>query len=251
MTPHDVVLLGSAGLVAGSLNAVAGGGSLISFPALLAVGYASVPANVTNTVALWPGYTGGVLGYRKEIRDQRVRLTALAVTSAIGAVLGAILLLTVPAGVFRALVPFLILASSLLLALQPAVARVVRALPGPDREHRGAPLHAVVGLSSVYGAFFGAGLGVMLLGALGVFLSDDLQRVNGLKNALSLLINTVALLAFALFGPVVWNAVAVMAVASLVGGYAGARIARRLDETVLRIAVVTFGVAVGIRLLLG
>lgn len=251
MTPHDVVLLAGAGLVAGSVNAVGGGGSLISFPALLTVGFASVPANVTNTVALWPGYTGGALGYRQEIRDQRVRLAALALTSAVGAIVGAVLLLNVPAGLFRALVPFLILASCLLLAVQPAVARLVRRLPGFDRGHRSAPLHAAVGLSSVYGAFFGAGLGVMLLGALGVFLTEDLQRVNALKNALSLLINTIALLAFALFGPVVWDAVFVMAIASLLGGYAGARVARRLNATALRAAVMLFGVAVAVRLLIG
>lgn len=250
MSLEHALLLAVAGFFAGSVNAVAGGGSLISFPALLAVGFPSVPANVTNTVALWPGYTGGVLGYREEIRAERPVLRALAVSSTVGAIVGAAVLLTTSSRIFRAVVPFLILASCALLAVQPSVARLVRRLGGADREHRSMPLHLTVFAGSAYGSYFGAGLGVMLLGTLGIFLGDDLQRVNALKNALSLLINTVALVAFAVFGPVAWNAVVIMAVASLVGGYSGARLARRVAAVVLRIGVITFGVVVALRLLI-
>jgi uncharacterized membrane protein YfcA len=245
VTLGALALLAGAGFLAGTVNAVAGGGSLISFPALLAVGYPAVPANVTNTVALWPGYVGGALGYTGLLRRRLHELLPLAVTSLVGAVLGALLLLTTSADVFRALVPYLILASCLLLAVQPTVARIVRGLPGaPEDGHRPVALHACVLAASVYGSYFGAGLGVMLLAVLGVLLRDGLGELNGIKNALSLLINTVALVAFALFGPVEWAAVLVMAVASLVGGYCGALVARRIAPGVLRASVLVFGVVV-------
>ncbi|HEV7207527.1 MAG TPA: sulfite exporter TauE/SafE family protein [Mycobacteriales bacterium] len=252
MTPGAVALLGGAGFLAGTINAVAGGGSLISFPALLAVGVPSVPANVTNTVALWPGYAGSVVGYRAELSEERARTVALGLTSLVGAVLGAVLLLTTPASVFTALVPWLVLSACALLAVQPRVAAWVAGRAG-ERGHDSfrLPLHLGVLASSVYGAYFGAGLGVMLLGVLGILLADPLSKLNGLKNALSLSINTVALLAFVVFGPVRWLAVLVMAVTSLAGGFVGARLARRLSSRVLRIVVITFGVVVGVKLLLG
>lgn len=249
MTPAVAGLLAVAGFAAGAVNAVAGGGSLISFPALLAVGYPSVPANVTNTVALFPGYAGGVAGNRDQLDGQRQRIGALGATSVVGGILGAVLLLTTPAELFRRVVPFLILLACLLLALQPWLATHVRRLPGADKEHRSVLLHVAALLAAVYGAYFGAGLGVMLLGVLGIFLGDRLQRVNALKNVLSLIINSVALVAFGLFGPVAWSAVAVIAVASLAGGYLGARVARRIGAGLLRILVVTYGVVIAIRLL--
>lgn len=238
-------LLVTAGLLAGGINAVAGGGSLVSFPALLAAGYPGVTANVTNTVALWPGYVGGVLGFRTDLTDQRRRAVTFSVTSVVGAVVGSVLLLATPGRVFDALVPALVLAACALLAVQPWAARLVqaRAEVGGGRWHV-TGLHAGLFAGGVYGAYFGAGLGVMLLGILGVFVPERLTRVNAVRSVLSLVINTVALLAFALFGPVRWDAVAVMAVASLVGGYFGARVARRLSPTVLRVVVVAFGVVV-------
>lgn len=249
MTLLTGLFIAAAGFVAGAVNAVAGGGSLILFPALLAVGYPSVTANVTNTVALFPGYAGGVAGAREELEGQRRRIRALGVTSVIGAVLGAAVLLTTPGEVFQEIVPFLILMACLLLAVQPWLATAVRRLPGADKEHRSALLHVAALLAAGYGAYFGAGLGVMLLAVLGIFLGDQLSRINALKNVLSFAINAVALVAFALFGPVEWPAVAVVAVSSLLGGYLGARVARRVGAPLLRALVVAYGVVVAVIML--
>ncbi|MCW2946843.1 MAG: hypothetical protein JWR24_3560 [Actinoallomurus sp.] len=243
-------LLAAAGLAAGVVNAIAGGGSLISFPALLAVGYPTVAANVTNTVALWPGYIGGAAGYRAELSGQRGRVVAFSVTSVVGAVMGCLLLLITPDGVFDALVPVLIAVASLLLGIQPWLKGKLTASERVTGRRHQALLHAGIFFGGVYGAYFGAGLGVMLLGILGVFVHDHLQRVNAVRAVLSLVINTVAFAAFALFGPVRWYAVAVMAVASLVGGFAGARAARRLSPSVLRAVIVTFGLSVAVALAL-
>ena len=251
MTPADIALLAVAGVAAGAVNAVAGGGSLISFPALLAVGFPSVTANVTNTVALFPGYFGSVLGGRQELVGQAPRVRSLAVVSVVGAIGGAVLLLTTPGEVFRAVVPFLILLACALLLAQPRLARVVQSRGSEGAAEHGLVLQVTVLLAAVYGAYFGAGLGVLLLGLLGVFLVETLQRVNALKNVLSLVINTVALLAFGLFGPVAWDAALVVAIASLVGGYLGARVARRIPAKVLRTLVVVYGVVVAVALLRG
>jgi uncharacterized membrane protein YfcA len=274
LEPAQLLLLAAAALLAGAVNAVAGGGSLLSFPALLAVGYPAITANVTNSVALTPGYFGGTLGYRRELAGQRRRILALGVTSATGAVVGAVLLLVSSPELFEAIVPFLIFLACGLLALQPRLARLVRARredhgdpqpaevgpanPGPGdpaagpagRDHHTGPLFAAQFLAAVYGAYFGAGVGIMMLAILGIFLSDSLQRLNALKGLLSLLISVVAAIWFALFAEVSWVAVAVMAVASLVGGQLGVVLARRLNDQVLRWLVVSFGVAVGLRLLL-
>jgi uncharacterized protein len=241
-------LLAAAGVAAGVVNAVAGGGSLISFPALLAVGYPAVSANVTNTVALWPGYIGGALGYRAELSGQRGRALAFSVTSVLGAAAGCLLLLVTPEGVFQSLTPVLIAVASLLLAVQPWLKRRLTASSRLSDRHRRTLLHGGLLFGGVYGAYFGAGLGVMLLGVLGVFVPDDLQRVNAVRSVLSLVVNTVAFAAFALFGPVRWDAVAVMAAASLTGGFAGARVARRLSPALLRGLIVTFGLGVALAL---
>jgi uncharacterized membrane protein YfcA len=245
--PGEVALLAGAGLAAGATNAVAGGGSLISFPALLAVGYPSVTANVTNSVAVLPGYLGGTIGYRKELEGQRGRIVALAATSIVGAVVGAALLLTGSDKVFKSIVPFLILFSCALLAAQPLLSKRIK--PPEENEHRSLRLHAMQFLAAVYGGYFGAGLGIMLLAVLALSIDDDLQRLNALKGLLSLLIGLVAAVYFALFGPVEWVAAAVMAVASLVGGRAGVGLARTLPDNVLRAVIVVFGVAVAIVLL--
>jgi uncharacterized membrane protein YfcA len=253
VSPGDVALLAAAGLVAGSVNAMAGGGSLISFPALLAVGYAPVMANVTNTVALFPGYLGSVLGGRAELQGQRPRALSTGSVAVVGAVAGAVLLLTTPGSVFQKVVPFLILIACALLVVQPRLAKVVQGraeASGRERaEHLSPALLVAVALAAVYGAYFGAGLGVMLLGVLGVFLAEQLKRVNALKNLLSLVINSVALVAFGLFGPVAWSAVAVVAVASLLGGFLGAKAASRIPSQVLRVLVVAYGVVVAVVLL--
>lgn len=245
MTPGTAALLAGAGLLAGGVNAVAGGGSLISFPALLAAGYPPVTANVTNTVALLPGNAGSVAGGLPELTGQRGRLLLLGVTGAVGAVGGAVLLLTTPSGVFDAVVPYLILLACGLLLAQPRLAaRVKRRRTGTRAADRSPVLLLSVLLAGVYGAYFGAGLGVMLLGVLGIALAEKLSRVNALKNVLSTVVNGVAVLAFGIFGPIAWEAVAVIAVASLAGGYAGGRLARRIPSAVLRAGVVAYGVVV-------
>ncbi len=242
----ELVLLAGAGLLAGGVNAVAGGGSLISFPALLAVGYPSVTANVTNNVALLPGYVGGTFAYRDELSGQGRRARRLGVTSAAGGLAGAMLLNVSPPGVFEAIVPFLILLSCALLVAQPAASRAVE-----RRGYQSRPpaVHASVLFAAIYGGYFGAGVGIMLLAALGAFLPDDMQRLNALKGLLSLVISAVAVVYFALFGPVAWAAAAVMAVTSLAGGQLGVRVARRLSAAALRWVVVAFGTAVAVVLL--
>jgi uncharacterized protein len=250
MTPDTIALLGGAGLLAGGVNAVAGGGSLISFPALLAAGYPPVTANVTNTVALFPGYAGSVAGGTKELEGQGSRARVLGATSVLGGVGGAVLLLTTPSGVFSAVVPYLILLACALLLAQPWLAKQVQSRGGRRTSEFSPVLLLSVLAASVYGAYFGAGLGVLLLGVLGVFLAEPLRRINAMKNVLSLVINTVALVAFGLFGPVAWEAVLVIAVASLAGGYLGARVASRIPSVLLRAAVVLYGVVVSVVLLL-
>ena len=252
LEPTQLLLLAAAALLAGAVNAVAGGGSLLSFPALLAVGYPAITANVTNSVALTPGYFGGTLGYRRELTGQRGRILALGAISAVGSVVGAVLLLISSAALFERIVPWLIFLACGLLAAQTRLARLVRDRrpDGPaDADGHTAPLFAAQFLAAAYGAYFGAGVGIMMLAILGIFLTDSLQRLNALKGLLSLLINGIAAVYFILFADVRWVAVAVMAVASLVGGQLGVVLARRLNDQVLRWLVIAFGVAVGLRLL--
>ena len=247
MQVTDAFLLAGAGLLAGGVNAVAGGGSLILFPALVASGYGTLAANVTNSVALWPGYVGGVAGFRQELAGQRARVVSLAVTAVLGAVVGCVLLLATPASAFDTVVPFLVLAASLLLAAQPRVSRMVGP-PNADHRASGKVLYPTVGLAAVYGGYFGGALGVILLGVLALTVHDSLRRLNGLKAALSLVVASVTVVAFGLFGPVDWAAVALIAPATLVGGFVGAKVARRLDDRALRWAVVVFGVVVAVLL---
>ena len=249
MSPETVALLAGAGLLAGAVNAVAGGGSLISFPALLAAGYPAVTANVTNTVALFPGYAGSVAGGRPELVGNAPTVRVLAATGILGGVCGAALLLTTPGDVFEAVVPFLILLACALLVAQPWLAKQVQRRGGERRSAHSPVMLLAVLLAAVYGAYFGAGLGVLLLGVLGVFLAEPLRRINALKNVSSLIINTVALVAFGLFGPVAWEAVLVIAVTALAGGFLGAKLASRIPSALLRALVVLYGVVVSVVLL--
>jgi uncharacterized protein len=253
-----IVLLAVAAFAAGGINAVAGGGSLISFPALLLAGYPALTANVTNSVALLPGYAGGSVGYRRELRGQRRRVEVLGALSIGGAVLGAFLLLAGPASVFQHLVPWLIIGACALLVAQPWIARRVatrqaqHAAHGTGSRRLGEVGPALVGaqiVSAVYGAYFGAGLGVIMLAVLGIFLDDTLQRINALNGFLSLIISVVAVIYFIAFASVAWLPVAIMAPISYVGGLVGVAVARRLPDRVLRVAVVLFGMAVAVRLL--
>jgi uncharacterized protein len=245
-----LVLVAGAALVAGAVNAVAGGGTLLSFPALLLLGFPALTANVTSTIGLLPGYAGGSVAYRAELSVQRERVRFLGPISVVGAIGGAILLTRTSNSVFAAIVPWLILAACALLLLQPVVTSRVRARR-PVREQHRSPLLAVAQFfGGVYGAFFGAGLSVMMLAVLGLFIRDDLQRLNALKGILALIINMVAAIYFAFFGPVSWIAAAVMLPMSALGGFVGVALARRLSPTVLRTLVVAFGVAFALHQLL-
>jgi hypothetical protein len=250
VTPGAALLLAAAGFTAGSVNAVAGGGSLISFPALVATGLPPLEANVTNTVSVWPGYVGSAAAYRVEVAAQRSRVVALGATAVAGGAAGSVILLTAPAGVFEAIVPVLILLGCALLAVQPKVTAHIARRTAAGGRSRAIDLHLATFAAGVYGAYFGGGLGVILLAVLGMFLADHIQRLNALKSALSLIVNTVALLAFAAFAPVAWTSVAVVAPASLAGGYVGAGVARRLGATALRWTVIGFGVTVALWLAL-
>jgi uncharacterized membrane protein YfcA len=245
-----LLLVAGAALLAGGVNAVAGGGTLLSFPALLLLGFPALTANVTSTIGLLPGYAGGALAYREELSRQRARILFLAPISVVGAVGGAILLTRTSNAVFAAVVPWLILAACALLLAQPVVTSRVQSTR-PEREQHRSPLLAVAQfLGGIYGAFFGAGLGVMMLAVLGLFIRDDLQRINALKAMLSVVINVVAAVYFMLFGPVSWIAALVMVPASAAGGYAGVSLARRLRPAVLRTIVVVLGVAFALHQLL-
>ncbi len=248
---EGAALLGAAA-TAGAINAVAGGGSLISFPALLAAGYGAIPANVTNTVALWPGSVGGSFGYRRELAAQRKRLKALLLPSLLGALGGSIILLSTPESAFDAIVPFLIIFACLVMAFQDVLADFAthHKLGSADGETMPFSLRALIFVVAIYGAYFGAGLGIITLALLGILIKDDIQHLNALKGMLALVINAVAFLYFAAFGPVEWGPALVMAGGALAGGYLGAGLARRLNRRLLRIVVIGYGLLVAAILLI-
>lgn len=237
-----IVLLAAAGFFAGVLNAAAGGGSLISFPALIAVGYSPLTANVTNNVAVAPGYVTGATGYRRELRDQGRRILPLTIASVVGSLIGVGLILVSSQGAFERIVPFLVLAACALLAFQPVIARRMGEGSG-DQERTGALALAGQTLAAVYGGYFSAALGVVVLAVLGLAFDDTLQRLNALKALLQLVIGVVSALGFALLTSVAWTAVAIVAPASVVGGEVGVRLARRVSDRALRVGIVTYGVA--------
>lgn len=251
MTLLEALGLAVAAFVAGGINAVAGGGSLVSFPALLAAGYPARIANITNTVALWPGYVGGSIGYRALLAPQRGTIATLAVSATLGAVAGSAVLLLTSEAVFRAIVPYLILFAAALLAFQVRIGALVARIPRPWRTDRRVPfeIHPPMFLLGVYGAYFGAGLGTLTLAVLAVLMPDDFQRSNALKGMLSLVINAVAVVIFAGSGLVEWIPAGIMAVAALAGGYAGVHLARRLSGRTLRTVVVTYSLVVAVALL--
>jgi len=236
----------AAAFAAGAINAVAGGGSLISFPALLAAGYVSKTANVTNTVALWPGYAGGSYNYRTELGRQRRRLLALLTPSVAGALAGSVILLSTPQSAFDRIVPFLILFACVLMAFQDQLGAFAQGhrLASRGADHVPLPLHAATFVLAIYGAYFGAGLGILTLAFLSILLPDDIQHSNAMKGMLSLIINAIAVLYFVLFGPVRWLPAAVMAAGAVAGGYLGVGLARRLGRRWLRIAVIAYGLVV-------
>jgi uncharacterized membrane protein YfcA len=246
----DLLLAGLAALAAGAVNALAGGGTLITFPALIALGLPAVAANVTNTVALCPGYIGGTLAQRKDLRGQAGRLWRILPAGVVGGVVGGLLLLETGEKSFRALVPWLILGASLLLAIQdPVRAWLTRRLgadPGTRLKRLERSAWFPVLFASVYGGYFGAGLSVIVLAALGLTLTDSLTRLNALKQTISFSVNLAAAVFFLFSGQVVWSVALVMAVGALIGGTLGGRFAGRIRPSTLRWTVVVIGVVVSV-----
>lgn len=253
MSPAGALAIFAAGLAAGAINTIVGSGSLITFPTLLALGYSPVVANVTNTVGLVPGSLSGVIGYRRELVGQRSRLVYLGSASAAGGLTGAIVLLVLPGTVFRRVVPILILVACAMVAAQPRLsARLANRrsqAQGPEPIHGGPALLVTVFVTGVYGGYFGAAQGVILIALLGIFLEDHLQRINAAKNLLALLVNGVAALVFIVFAHVAWDAAAVLAAGAVIGGQVGATVGRRLPASLLRGVIVVVGTGVAIRLL--
>ena len=247
------VAIAAAGACAGVINAIVGSGSLITFPVLLALGYPPLTANMSNNIGLVPGGVSGALGYRRELSGQSVYLRRLLPMSMIGSLVGALLLLQLPAAAFNAIVPVLVAAAVVLVVVQPRIAARVEAGRLRDgRASRAGPVAmAAVLLSGVYGGYFGAAQGVLLIGLLGAMLGEHLQRVNALKNVLALAVNSVAAVTFVLVAPdlVNWAVVVLIAGGSVIGGMAGAFVGRRLPAPVLRGVVVVIGLVALVRLL--
>jgi uncharacterized membrane protein YfcA len=249
LSSSHVILLVVAGVGAGIFNGVAGGGSLISFPILLALGYPALTANITNTVGIWPGYAGSAAGFRNEISGQRDRLAQLSPIAALGGITGAILLLTTSSAVFRALAPWLVLGASILFALQPLLRRALGGAAHAPPRTRPLLLAGGTFAASIYGGYFGAGLGVMLLAILGLALPDSILRTSGLRTALSILVNGVAAVVFLVHRGLAWEAVGLLAAGSLVGGWIGARVALSIPAMALRLVVIAVGLATVVKLL--
>ncbi|GGK98976.1 UPF0721 transmembrane protein [Sphaerisporangium melleum] len=251
MTAWEVVAVLLAGVAAGAINAVVGSGSLITFPTLLALGYPPIVANVSNNVGLVAGGVSGVLGYRRELTGQRQRLMRLGVASVLGALLGALLLLQLPARAFRVIVPVLVALACVLVVVQPKLNAWLTKRQGTSPPHGGPSLWLGVFGAGVYGGYFGAAQGVVLIGLLGIFLDDDLQRVNAAKNMLSLLVNATAAIVFSVIAPVNWQVALLVALGSLLGGFLGARVGRRLPVRVLRALIVVVGIIAIVKLVYG
>ena len=247
---HAVGILG-AGVVAGAINAIVGSGTLFTFPVLLAFGYAPVVANVTNTVGLVPGSAAGAIGYRRELAGQRARVFRLGAFSLTGGVAGAVLLLELPPSAFKKIVVAFIVIALVLIVAQP---RLSRWLAGTGRstharEHAGLMSSVAVFIAGVYGGYFGAAQGILLLAILGLSIDDDLQRINALKVVLAGLVNLVAGIIFVFAAHVAWGAAGLIAAGSIVGGLLGARGGRRLPASALRLLIVGVGIFAILRLL--
>jgi uncharacterized membrane protein YfcA len=247
VTGLEMVAILLAGLAAGTINTVVGSGTLITFPTLLAVGVPPVTANVSNTIGLVPGSVSGAIGYRRELRGQRARLLRLGTASLTGGVLGAVLLLGLPDAAFNAIVPVLIAAGCVLVLVQPYVGRWVAARAAARGrvvpEHGALWVWAMVLLTGVYGGYFGAAQGVLLMAVMGIGIQDSLQRLNGVKNVLAGLVNGIAAVIFIVVADVNWAVVALIGVGSMIGGQVGATVGRRLPPWLLRLVIVAVGTA--------
>jgi len=270
VSPAEALAILGAGIAAGAINAAVGSGSLITFPTLLAFGFPPVVANVSNNVGLVPGNASGAYGYRRELAGQRGRLIRLGIAAVIGGLTGAILLLSLPASAFTLIVPALILIACVLVLIQPRMggwlaARRARAAGGDGNgdgggdgdhagragraDHVGPVLAGGMLLSGAYGGYFGAAQGVLVIGLLGSFLDESLQRVNAAKNVLVALVNATAAIVFILFAHVSWPAVLLIAAGSTIGGLLGAKFGRRLPPTALRLLVVVIGIIAAVKLI--
>lgn len=244
MTPLESVLVALAGVAAGTINTVVGSGTLITFPTLLAFGVPPVTANVSNNIGLVPGSVTGAIGYREELRGQRSRVLRLLSASVIGGAVGAVLLLVLPEGAFEAVVPVLIMLGVVLVVVQPRLSAWVRTRAearGVEQTEGAWWVWPAVLLTGVYGGYFGAAQGVLLMGVLGIGVAQSLQRSNAVKNVLAAAVNGVAGLVFVFVAEVDWRVVALIGVGSVVGGLIGAKVGRRLPPLALRAVIVVVG----------
>ena len=248
MTPLEAAAIFGAGLAAGTINTMVGSGSLITFPTLLACGCAPLDPPVANTVGLVPGSISGAIGYRRELAGQRPRAVRLGIASGAGGLTGAVLLLAFP-GAFAAIVPVLIAVALVLVAAGPRLSRALASHRHAE-SHRSWPLALLFYATAIYGGYFGAGMGIIMIALLTIFVADDIQRLNGLKNVLAALINGVAGILFILVAPVHWDIALLIAGGSIVGGQVGARVGRRLPPSALRLAIICVGLLAEARLLL-
>jgi uncharacterized membrane protein YfcA len=254
----EIVAIFLAGVAAGTINTIVGSGSLISFPTLLAFGYPAVGANISNNIGMVFGGVSGTWGYRAELAGQENRIRLLAPASLLGSVTGALLLLRLPAGAFKAIVPVLIVIALVLVVaqprMQPALARRRERLQEETGSgHRGQRVATVLGIYAcgAYGGYFGAAQGVLLMGLLGSLLPEPLQRVNALKNLLALVANSVAAVVFMVVAwhRISWGAVLLLALGSTLGGVIGSKVGRRLPPAILRVVIVVVGLAAIVKLL--
>jgi uncharacterized membrane protein YfcA len=249
MTALEAIAIFGAGIVAGTINSVVGSGTLFTFPVLLAFGYPPVVANVSNTVGLVPGNASGAVGYRRELAGQRARAIPLACASLTGAVIGATLLLTLPPSAFQAIVPVFIGAALVLIVFQPRISKWLISRGGGVSDHAGPLATAGVFAAGVYGGYFGAAQGILVLSILSLSVDDSLTRLNGLKVVLVGIANLVSGIVFVFFAHVAWAAAGLIAGGAVIGGLLGARVGRRLPPQALRGVIVVVGIIAIVRLL--
>jgi uncharacterized membrane protein YfcA len=244
----EALAIFAAGIVAGTMNTIVGSGTLVTFPTLIGFGYDPVVANVTNTVGLVPGSVAGAIGYRAELAGQRDRTIRMACASFLGGLTGAILLLVLPASAFKAIVPVFIGIALVLVVVQPRVSRWVAARRAEAPEHAGPLGLAALYLAGIYGGYFGAAQGIIIMAVLGVALHETLQRLNAVKNILAGLTNLVAGLVFVAVAEIAWGPALLIALGATIGGVVGARVGRRLPPSGLRLVIVAVGLFAIVRL---
>lgn len=248
MTTIDLLIAGLAAIAAGAVNALAGGGTLISFPVLIALGISPVAANITNAVALCPGYFGATLAQLRNLQGQRKRALILIPASAAGGLAGAVILVHTEERTFTALVPWILAVASFLLAIQGVVRDMVSRRTDPHAQGGKTSVLTIVAviIASIYGGFFSAGMSVLIVAVLGLTSTDAFGRLNALKQVLAFVVNVAAVVIFVRSGHVIWSAAAVMAVAALLGGALGGRLAVWMNPTLLRWVVVTAGASIAV-----